>query len=113
MSKREMYNTIATILSDNAEIVAFCEHEIELLNRKNTYTSKGLSKTQKANIEVKAVIADVLGEANAPMTVTEMLGDGRLAGYTNQKVSALLKQMVDAKEVNKAIEGKKARFSLA
>lgn len=112
MTKKEMYNSIATMLSDNAEVVAFCAHEVELLEKKNS-GKRGLTATQKANVEVKAVIANVLAEAGSPLTVTEALADSRLAGYTNQKVSALLKQMVDAHEVVKTIEGKKARFSVA
>ena len=111
MTKREMFETIATINADNAEIVEFCNHEIELLARKST-GKKGLTATQKANIEVKAVIADVLAEAEAPLTVTEIISDARLNGYTNQKISALLRQMGEAKEVVKTIEGKKARFAL-
>lgn len=109
MTKREMYANIATLLADNAEVVEFCNHEVELLdNRKSS--KKGMTATQKANVEVKAVIADVLANAEAPLTVTEILTDERLKGYTNQKVSALLRQMDG---VEKTIEGKKARFSLA
>lgn len=109
MTKREMYANIATLLADNAEVVEFCNHEVELLdNRKSS--KKGMTATQKANVEVKAVIADVLANAEAPMTVTEILADERLKGYTNQKISALLRQMDG---VEKTIEGKKARFALA
>ena len=57
-------------------------------------SSKTPTKTQKANEEVKAVIADVLAESGEKMTVTEMIADERLSGYTNQKVSALLRQMM-------------------
>ena len=46
-TKREMFNLIATRNADDAEIVAFCEHEIQLLDAKKT--SKTPTKTQKAN----------------------------------------------------------------
>lgn len=71
------------------------------------------TKTQKANEEVKAVIADVLAETGEKMTVTEMIADERLNGYTNQKISALLRQMVEAGKVVKTTEGKKAYFAVA
>ena len=76
-------------------------------------TSKTPTKTQKANEEVKAVIADVLADTGEKMTVTEMIADERLNGYTNQKISALLRQMVEAGKVVKTLEGKKAYFAVA
>ena len=76
-------------------------------------SSKTPTKTQKANEEVKAVIADVLAESGEKMTVTEMITDERLSGYTNQKVSALLRQMMKTGKVVKTLEGKKAYFTVA
>ena len=76
-------------------------------------SSKTPTKTQKANEEVKAVIADVLVESGEKMTVTEMIADERLSGYTNQKISALLRQMVETGKVVKTLEGKKAYFAVA
>lgn len=76
-------------------------------------SAKTPTKTQKANEEVKAVIADVLAEAGEKMTVTEIIADERLNGYTNQKISALLRQMKEAGKVVKTLEGKKAYFAVA
>ena len=76
-------------------------------------SAKTPTKTQKANEEVKAVIAEVLAETGEKMTVTEMIADERLNGYTNQKISALLRQMVEAGKVVKTTEGKKAYFAVA
>ena len=73
-------------------------------------SSKSPTKTQKANEGIKAVIADVLAESGEKMTVTEMLSDERLSGYTNQKISALLRLMIKEGRVDKVIEGKKAYF---
>ena len=76
-------------------------------------SAKTPTKTQKANEEVKEVIAEVLAETGEKMTVTEMIADERLNGYTNQKISALLRQMVEAGKVVKTTEGKKAYFAVA
>ena len=76
-------------------------------------SAKTPTKTQKANEEVKAVIAEVLAETGEKMTVTEMIADERLNGYTNQKISALLRQMVETGKVVKTTEGKKAYFAVA
>lgn len=112
MTKKEMFATIATVNADNAEIVEFCKHEIELLeNRKG---SKTPTKTQKANEGIMDTIARDLGKLEKPVTVTELIAGGEgLENLTNQKVSALLRKMVEAGRVVKTIEGKKALFSLA
>ena len=111
MTKKEMFETIATVNADNEEIVAFCEHEIALLaNRK---TSKSLTKTQKENIEVMDNIKSVLSAMTTPVTVTELLQTEKLQGLSNQKVSALLRKMVIDQTVIKTTEGKKAKFALA
>ena len=112
MTKREMFETIATVNANNAEIVAFCEHEIELLNAKKS-AKRSLTPVQKANLELKEVIMAVLAEAEEPMTVTDMRGDARLADYTPQKISALLTQLVKDERVVKSINGKKSYFGVA
>lgn len=114
MTKREMFVAIANVaeVAANEEMIAFINHEIELLDNRKT-SKKGLTKTQKENEGVKAVIADVLADTGEKMTVTELINDDRLNGYTNQKISALLRQMVEAGKVVKTIEGKKAFFEVA
>lgn len=111
MTKREMFVAIANVaeVSANAEMVEFLNHQIELLDARKS--GKGLTKTQKANEEVKAVIAEVLADVEKA-TVTDLIKDERLGGFTNQKVSALLRQMKDKGLVDKTMEGKKAYFSL-
>ena len=115
MTKREMFVAIANVaeVAANEEMMRFINHEIELLDARKGSKSKGLTKTQKENEGVKAVIAQVLADAGKKLTVTEMLADERLASYTNQKISALLRQMVEAKVVVKTIESKKAYFEVA
>lgn len=112
MTKREMFETIAAINADNEEIVAFCQHEIELLSHKST--TKTLSKAQKANLEVMEEIKQALTDADKAVTVTDLIASSEtLGGYTNQKISALLRKLVNEKVVVKTVEGKKSYFSLA
>lgn len=115
MTKREMFAAIANVaeVAANEEMMAFINHEIELLDARKNSKSKGMTKTQKENEGVKAVIAEVLTESESKKTVTELISDERLSGYTNQKISALLRQMVEAGKVVKSIEGKKAYFEVA
>ena len=112
MTKKEMFNLIATVNADNAEIVDFCNHEIDLLNAKKS--SKTPTKTQKENEVIMEQIAIDLAMFDNPVTVTELIAGGEgLEGLTNQKVSALLRKMVEAGKVVKSTEKKKAFFSLA
>ena len=115
MTKREMFAAIANVaeVAANEEMMAFINHEIELLDARKNSKSKGMTKTQKENEGVKAVIAEVLAESESKKTVTELISDERLSGYTKQKSSARLRQMVEAGKGVKSIEGKKAYFEVA
>ncbi len=111
ITKKEMFTMIKAQVKDNAEMVAFIDHEIELLDRKAS--NKKATKTQEANIGIKSTILTVL-EGAKPMTVTEMQGaSAELGELSNQKVSALVRQLVEAGKVVKTIDKKVSRFSLA
>ncbi len=77
-------------------------------------SKKTPTKTQKANEGIMDTIEVALGKFKNPVTVTELIAGGEgLEGLTNQKVSALLRKMIEAGRVVKTIEGKKALFALA
>lgn len=113
MTKREMFANIATINADNAEIVEFCNHEIELLDNRKSSGKRSLTSTQKENVKIKESIKAELAVAEDKLTVSELMKTETLNGYSSQKLSALLRQLVEANEVEKMIEGKKAYFALA
>ena len=111
ITKKEMFTMIKARVKDNAEMVAFIDHEIELLDKKAS--NKKATKTQEANVGIKSTILAVL-EGGKSMTVTEMQGaSAELGELSNQKVSALVRQLVEAGEVVKTIDKKVSRFSLA
>ena len=110
MTKKEMFNLIATVNADNEEIVKFCQKEIDLLTAKAG--RKTPTKTQKENEVLMDHMVEVLAEIAEPVTVTELIARGGL-DMTNQKASALLRKLVDAKRVTKVIDKKKAIFSVA
>ena len=111
ITKKEMFTMIKAQVKDNAEMVAFIDHEIELLDKKAS--NKKATKTQEANVGIKSTILAVL-EGGKAMTVTEMQSaSAELGELSNQKVSALVRQLVEAGEVVKTIDKKVSRFSLA
>lgn len=113
ITKVQMLEMIKAEVSANVEMVDFINHEIDLLNRKAE--NKKATKTQVENVGIKATIVSVLQKASAPMTATEILkADPTLEGLSNQKISALLKQLVEVDcSVVKATEKKVSRFSIA
>lgn len=112
ITKREMFEQIKSHLTNEAEI-AFIDHELELLAKKNSYKSTKPTKTQVANVALKDRIAQVMGASEAPMTASEILkalADDTLSG---SKVTAMLTQMKNDGVVIRTEEKRKAYFSLA
>lgn len=112
MTKREMFVAIANRVADNAEMVEFLNHQIELLD--NSKANKTPTKTQKENEKIKETILVNLARFNEPVTITELLNHGSgLEGMTNQKVTSLVSQLVKAGKVRKGNDKKRSVFSLA
>lgn len=108
MTKVEMFNAIKEVVANNEEMVAFIEHEIELLQKKSA--NKKPTKTQEENKSLKNEILSVLSDEG--MTVTEIQKKSEILGeVSNQKVSALLRQLVEVGAVEKTTEKKKSFFS--
>ena len=112
-TKREMYTAIRAIVADNEEMVAFIDHEIELLNRKSASPKKP-TKTQVENEGYKADIVAYLTSADAPKTIKEMQADiTSLAGLTNQRITHMLTDLVKSEVVRKDYVKKVPYFSIA
>ena len=113
MTKKEMFAQIREVLMnyDYDNLVAFVDHEIELLSKKSG--SKKPTATQVANEGLKSVILTVL-ECSECMTASDVLASADdFAGLSNQKISALLRQLVLDGSVIKNTDGKKTLFKLA
>ena len=111
LTKKEYFGIIRGIVEDRQDLVEFIDHELELLNKKSS--SKGQTKTQKENEEIKVKIINALTEIARPVTITELQENNEeMAIYSNQKLSALLKQLVDTQQVAKVIDKKKSYFSV-
>lgn len=112
VTKREMFEMIKSVdgVAVNPEMVEFLDHEIELLDKKAR--NKKPTKTQEENEGIKVEILNVL--TNEGMTVTEIQSKSDVLGsLSNQRVSALLRQLVDANVVVKSVDKKKSYFALA
>ena len=111
MTKRDYFNVIKEIVVERTDLVDFIDHELELLDRKASKSSQ--TKTQKENETIKDSIVVALREIARPVTVDELRASNETMGaYSNQKLSALLKQLVDTNVVVKTIDKKKSYFSI-
>lgn len=98
---------------NKAEMLDFIAHEVELLEKKNSKSAP--TKTQKENEVLMAQLLEALAEFDKPITVSDFMKESshEVATLSNQKLSALLKKLVDSKKVIKTVEKKKSFFSLA
>ena len=112
-TQKEMFNEILNGYGLSAEHKAFLEGRIAQLDKKSASKSTGQTATQKANAELKGKILAEM-EVGKAYTVTAMLKElDCVAELTNQKVSALMKQLVEDNLVVKTEDKRKSFFTKA
>ena len=95
-----------------AELVAKIDNELTLLAKKNSAEKKPTAQ-QVANDSVKQAIVDGM-EHGIPYTITDIIKSvPACAELTNQRVSALMRQLKDAGVVVRTEDKRKAYFTLA
>lgn len=110
LTKIDMFTLILKELSDPTQI-AFIEHEIELLENKKM-VSRRPTQTQKDNEILKLDIVKFLQSSGKSFTITELQKNvSSIENLSNQRVSALLTQLVNSGTVFKTYEKRKAYFS--
>lgn len=125
LTKRDFFNAIlskvdmdatydiskgdATVKVSGADVAGFLNHELELLDRKNTVDKKP-TKTQQENEVIKSAVLSAM-EANRLYSISEMLKEfPACKDMSNQKLSSLVRQMVLDKQVERIEEKRKAFF---
>ena len=115
MTKKDYFTMLLNVkeVKENADLEKFVKHELELLEKKSG--SKKQTETQKANVELMRTVKLALATCEKAVTVSELMKHDMFkdTDYSNQKLSAMLKKLVDNKEVVKTVEKKKSYFSLA
>jgi len=112
MTKRENFAEIRAIVekAGRADLVAFCDHETELLNKKNV--KSGPTKKQILNDAIKSEILNYM--TAEPMTLDEIKAlVPSLADESNQKISALITSLKNDGLVVRTVDKRKAYFAKA
>lgn len=113
MTKKEMFAEIRNIVADNEEMVAFIDHEIELLERKSNSPKKP-TKTQVENDGFKVEIVAYLTEVDTPKTIKELQAEiPSISGLTNQRITHMLTDLVKAETLTKEYVKKTPYYSVA
>jgi hypothetical protein len=97
-------------VEDVETIVEFLNHEIELVSRKRS----GQTKVQKENEGLIEIIYDTIAKADEKMTISKIFELVKSEEIKSpQKVSALVKKLVEAGRVIRTEEKKVAYFTVA
>jgi len=114
LTKKDLFRKVIELATENGrqDLVDFANHEIELLESKANRTT--LTATQKENENIKETILKELARIGKAVTISDLQAQSQdLKDFSNQKLSALLKQLVDTKAVVKVTDKKKSYFSIA
>jgi predicted transcriptional regulator len=114
MTKREKFEALANLaeVKANPMLSEFVAHELDLLAKKNASGAGKMTATQVANEGIKAEILDGLAnEPNRMFTVSEMQkAIPCCAELSNQRISALVRQLVADGKVERIEDKRKAFF---
>lgn len=111
-TKRDYYNALLKIeaVANNPELVEFINHEIELLDKKNS-TDKKPSATAVANDKLKATILAEM-TVNKAYTCSDIIKTvGECSELSTPKVSYLMNALADEHKVVKTTDKKKTYFT--
>lgn len=114
LTKAQKFAILADLPAVKADpmLSEFIAHEVELLAKKNSADKKPTAQ-QEANAVIKTAVLEVLGDGKL-RTVSDLLKEvpGLPDTMTNQRMSALVRQMVDAGQVKRTEDKRKAYFSI-
>ena len=119
VTKKDYFNALRALVVDTevenkTALIDFIDNELALLAKKANSAKSKPSKAQAENEGIKTAIIAALNEAEKALTITEFQTTyPEFAEYSNQKLSALFKQLVDAGAVEKTVVKKKSYFSVA
>lgn len=98
MTKKEFFETIANNPL-NDEIKNFALKELQLLERRRERESNRVTKNQLENIQLGEKIIEML--TDKPITIQEITARLGQPNLTNQKISAIMKQLTETNPIEK------------
>ena len=116
MTKKDYFNALLNVpeVGTNTELVAFIDHELELLERKSEKKSenKKPTATQIENEKLKSAILEYM-KPGVIYTIKEMLENiEECDGFSTPKMSALLHSLAKEEKVERVEEKRKIYWKL-
>lgn len=98
---------------DSNELIDKLNTMLTAIKNKSHRPSKADTAKQVENDKLADIILETLMNSENPMTVTEMQkSNEELAEYSNQKISAIIRKLVESAQIIKTVEKKKSYFSV-
>ena len=98
---------------DSNELIDKLNTMLTAIKNKSHRPSKADTAKQIENDKLADIIIETLMNSENPMTITEMQkSNEELAEYSNQKISAIIRKLVESAQVIKTVEKKKSYFSV-
>ena len=117
LTKRDYFNQLKAVegVKANPELVKFIDHELELLAKKNASGEGKMTAAQLANEGIKAEILEcMVDEPNRMFTISEMQKEFPCCtDLSNQRISALIRQLKEDGKVERIEDKRKAFFRIA
>lgn len=111
ITKKQKYEMLKAIpaVAENEMLVELIDKEIESLEKKNGTVHKPTAQ-QVENAKIKTAIYDGMAE-NKSYTITDIIKEiDECNDLTNQRVSALVNQMVEDNKIEKIVDKRKSYF---
>jgi len=115
LTKRDHFNTLLQLpeVAANPALVDFINNELDLLARKNNSDNKKLTEKDIANQGLKAAILEFATASGEQHTVTDFIKNvPACAGLSPQKITALVRQMVEDGKLEKVIVKRVSYFRI-
>jgi hypothetical protein len=98
-------------VAGNPLLVEFIDRELELLAKKNSAEKKPTAKQTENQVIAQAIVTVMQADPNRLFTITDLIKSvPACAGLTNQRVSAIVRGMVEAGKVERIEDKRKAYF---
>lgn len=108
MTKKDYFEQIKAKYNLSTDEIAFIDHEIELLEKKNSADKKPTAQQVVNKSTAEAILAHM--EDGKMYTITDLIKSvPECADMTNQRVSAIVRQMIDV-SVRRVEDKRKAYF---
>lgn len=116
ITKKEKFEMLKALVANNAMLVEFIDHEIELLDKKKSNGNAKANEKMEKSVEI---VYNALVSVGRAVTASELIAEKGLTELVNesgvvstQKVSALLKKLVDGGKVERHTDKKKTYFKV-